>query len=151
MYNGGMSKAARAIIIQDNKILVMHRNKYGSEYFTLVGGRVAEGENTEQALVREIREETGLTVTAASLVFIEEHAAPYNEQYVYLCEVAPNSGAAIQEDSEEAQLNRFEVNVHELRWIEVKAFASIPFRTPQLHEAIVRAFKKGFPHQAIKL
>jgi len=45
-----MSKAARAIVVQDGKILVMHRNKYGSEYFTLVGGRVNEGEPLEQAL-----------------------------------------------------------------------------------------------------
>ena len=75
-----MSKAARAIVVQDGKILVMHRNKYGSEYFTLVGGRVNEGESLEQALVREVREETGLSVTGVRLVFIEEHPAPYNEQ-----------------------------------------------------------------------
>jgi ADP-ribose pyrophosphatase YjhB (NUDIX family) len=71
-----MSKAARAIIIDGERFLVMYRNKYGSEYFTLVGGRVGESETVEQALMREVKEETGLDVTAARLVFIEEHPEP---------------------------------------------------------------------------
>jgi ADP-ribose pyrophosphatase YjhB (NUDIX family) len=96
-----MSKAARAIIIEDNKILVMHRNKYGSEYYTLVGGRLEDGETLEQGLQREVKEETGLDVTSARLVYFEEHAAPYNEQYIYLCQVGPHEPVAVQESSEE--------------------------------------------------
>src|SRR5262249_55189295 len=107
-----MAQAARAIIIEGDKTLVMHRNKYGSEYFTLVGGRVADGETTEQALMRELKEETGLDVTAARLVFIEEHPEPYNQQYIYLCEVAPHADVAVQETSEEGFMNRLDSNVH---------------------------------------
>src|ERR1700761_7300853 len=80
-----MAKAARAIITENHKILVMYRNKYGSEYFTLVGGKVADDETTEQALARELKEETGLRVTSARLVFTEEHPEPYNQQYIYVC------------------------------------------------------------------
>ena len=63
-----MGKAARAIIIENDKILVMRREKYGSEYNTLVSGRANSTEHMEQALVREIHEETGLTVVAATLM-----------------------------------------------------------------------------------
>ena len=121
----------------------MHRNKYGSQYFTLVGGRVDSSETTEQALVRkEVKEETGLDVTSARLVFIEEHPAPYNEQYIYLCEVGPHDSTAIRDTSEEGQMNRLDANIHAPFWAETKAFSALAFRTPQLQEAILKGLKK---------
>ncbi|HSD56024.1 MAG TPA: NUDIX hydrolase [Candidatus Saccharimonadales bacterium] len=146
-----MRKASRAIIIEDGKILVMHRNKYGSQYYTLVGGRINDHETPEQALVREVREETGLQVTAATLVYIEEHSAPYNEQFIYVCSVAPHTDVAIQEDSEEGTMNRFDLNTHKPVWVSASAFAGISFRTPLLQQAMLKAFKKGFPKEPVKL
>ena len=149
-----MSIAARAIIIENGKLLAMHRNKYGSKYYTLVGGRVGEGETPDQALIREVQEETGMTVTAARLVYIEEHAAPYNSQYIYLCEVAPHAAIGLELSSEEADMNSYGMNTHEPVWVPIKAFEHLPFRTPQLHEAISKATKKGkinFPSKPIKL
>ncbi len=146
-----MGKAARAIIFENGKILVMHRQKYGSEYFTLVGGRSNENETMEQTLVREVKEETGMQVVAAKLVYIEMHQSPYNEQYIYVCNVAPHEGIAVQDASEEGEMNRFEANVHKPYWVEVKAFSSMPFRTPQLQQAIVNGIKKGFPKEPVTL
>jgi ADP-ribose pyrophosphatase YjhB (NUDIX family) len=145
-YTETMAKAARAIIIENGKILVMKRNKYGSEYYTLVGGRANEGENMEQTLVREIREETGLTVIAATLVFIEKHPEPYNEQYIFLCNVAPHDGNTVtQEGSEEAEMNKYDMNTHNQVWANAHSFEHLNFRTPQLQNAIVEALRKGFP------
>jgi ADP-ribose pyrophosphatase YjhB (NUDIX family) len=146
-----MGKAARAIILDGDRILVMHRDKYGSKYFTLVGGRVDATETLEQALVREIKEETGLTVVAARLVFVEEHTGLYNEQYIFLCEVAPHADIALQDASEEAMMNRFDANIHKPVWIGTKQFASLPFRTPNLQNAIINGLAKGFPHEPTKL
>jgi len=146
-----MRKAARAIIIENGRILVMHRNKYGSKYFTLVGGRINDQETPEQGLVREVMEETGLQVTAARLVYTEDHAAPYNEQYIYVCEIAPHADVAIQESSEEGEMNRYEMNVHQPLWVALGAFGALPFRTPQLQKAIITAFKKGFPKKPVAL
>jgi 8-oxo-dGTP diphosphatase len=146
-----MGKAARAIIIEDDKMLVMHRNKYGSEYFTLVGGRANENETMEQALAREIREETGLTITKYRLVFYEVHPEPYNQQYVYLCEVAPHGEVAIQDYSEEGFMNKLDANMHHPVWVSTRNFHNLHFRTPQLHSAILKALKNGFPEEAEKL
>jgi 8-oxo-dGTP pyrophosphatase MutT (NUDIX family) len=144
-----MSKASRAIIIDNDKILVMHRNKQGSQYFTLVGGRVNDDESTEQAVIREVKEETGLDVVSTRLVFIEEHAAPYNQQYIYLCEVRPHQNVAIQETSEEGLMNRIGINTHQPFWAETRAFPRLPFRTPQLQKAICDGLKKGFPDKPV--
>lgn len=146
-----MGKAARAIIIENDKFLVMYRNKYGSEYYTLVGGRVHENESIGEALVREVREETGLQITSGQLVYTEAHAEPYNEQYIYLCTVAPHGDIDIDEASEEGFMNKLDMNIHKPYWIQTKSFANLQFRTPQLQQAIVTALKKGFPKEPLKL
>jgi ADP-ribose pyrophosphatase YjhB (NUDIX family) len=146
-----MGKAARAIIIENGQLLVMHRNKYGSQYYTLVGGKLNEGESAEDGVVREVREETGLEVVRGRLVFYEQHPEPYNEQFIYLCEVAPHADVAIQSYAEEAMMNRLDANTHRPLWISAKAFENLPFRTPPLHDAIKHALKKGFPAQPVKL
>lgn len=48
-----------AVVISDGRILAMHDGK--APYYYLPGGRVRMGETAEQALVREIREEMGVT------------------------------------------------------------------------------------------
>ena len=146
-----MGKAARAIIIEDGKILVMHRNKYGSQYFTLVGGQAKNDETIEQALVREVKEETGLDIVEYRHVFTEKHPEPYNEQYIFLCKVAPHGDVLIQESSEEGWLNKMDANVHKPMWANVNSFHTLQFRTPQLYSAIIEGLKKGFPTEPKQL
>lgn len=144
-YTEGMKQAARAIIIEDNKILVMHRNKEGNEYFTLVGGQVQGDETVEQALAREVKEETGLQVVTFQLVFTEDHPEPYNKQFIYLCSVAPHGDIALQEYSEEAMLNKLSIDIHKPFWVSYNSFDVLPFRTPQLQAAIIQGVNQGFP------
>jgi 8-oxo-dGTP diphosphatase len=146
-----MANAARAIIIEDGKLLVMHRNKYGSEYFTLVGGQIAEGEGAEQALARELKEETGLILTGARFVFYEDHAEPYNKQYIYLCEVAAHGEVAVGADSEEGRMNKLDMNTHKPLWVATASFDRLPFRTPNLQNAILNSLRKGFPAEPVRL
>lgn len=146
-----MGKAVRAIIIENGQLLIMRRNKYGSEYYTLVGGQVKDDETLEEALVREIHEETGLTITSARPVYYEPHQKPYNEQFIYLCEVAPHGDVKIQEVSEEGFMNRMEMNTHTPMWVGVRGFGQLDFRTPQLQTAMMQAFQKGFPTQVVQL
>jgi 8-oxo-dGTP diphosphatase len=49
-------------------LLIKRRNEPAAGLWSLPGGRVEAGETDEQALVREIREETGLAVTAGALL-----------------------------------------------------------------------------------
>lgn len=146
-----MNKAVRAIIIHDDKLLVMRRNKQRGDYYTLIGGRVDTNETLEQALVREVKEETSLDVIAGSLVFTEEHPEPYNSQYIFLCEVAPFDAMKIHDASEEALLNKHGIDTHEPMWVSQEVFERLPFLTGPLQKAIISALKNGFPSQPLNI
>lgn len=66
---------ARAIVLNPQGLLaVMYAAKFGIH--TLPGGGVEEGESIEDALVREITEETGCKITSAEpLGYVEENRA----------------------------------------------------------------------------
>ncbi|MFC1723075.1 NUDIX domain-containing protein [Nanoarchaeota archaeon] len=53
---------SRALIIDNNKILLIHRQKAGREYWVLPGGTIEKGETPEQTVIREVKEETNLDI-----------------------------------------------------------------------------------------
>jgi ADP-ribose pyrophosphatase YjhB (NUDIX family) len=54
-----------AIIVRDSKILLARQ----WDGFSLVGGGVEKGESLEEAFVREVKEETGLSVKPGKLIY----------------------------------------------------------------------------------
>jgi len=58
-----------AIILKDDKILLIHRKKNGEEYWVFPGGGVEDTETPEQGIIREVKEETGLDVLKCKLAF----------------------------------------------------------------------------------
>lgn len=59
-----------AVITDDSGrlLLIKRRNEPGAGLWSLPGGRIEPGETDEQAVVRETREETGLTVNCGPLL-----------------------------------------------------------------------------------
>ena len=57
--------AVRAIIINNNKIALLYSEKY--EFYHFPGGGVDKGESNIDALIREVKEETGLIVRPQSI------------------------------------------------------------------------------------
>jgi 8-oxo-dGTP diphosphatase len=64
---------AGAIVIQENQILlVRYNNAGGTSYLVGPGGGVLTNEGIYQAVVREVREETGLEVSPQKVLFVED-------------------------------------------------------------------------------
>lgn len=140
----------RAIVIKDDKLLVMRRNKFGQEYYILVGGGVDAGETPEQALARELIEETGFQLLSSNLVFTESHQDMYGHQYIYLCETSGDT-PALAPNSDEAHIHALGKNLYEPLWLPISEVAKVPFRTPELQQAILLAIRHGFPKQPVEL
>ena len=65
--------AASAAIVRDGKILVVRRARPPAHgLFTLPGGVVEVGETLAQAVVREVSEETGMTIEPVALAGFRE-------------------------------------------------------------------------------
>lgn len=61
-----------AIIMKNNKILMVG-NKARPEYLYSVGGRIKYGETSEEAIIREVFEETGVKLEIDRLGFVHEN------------------------------------------------------------------------------
>ena len=57
--------SARAVILRGEKALLVFSRKYG--YYKFPGGGIEKGETPEEALVRELRAETGVSVVPGSV------------------------------------------------------------------------------------
>lgn len=144
-----MRKAVRAIVVRGDQTLVMHRNKFGHEYYTLLGGGIDSGETAELALHRELLEESGFNLQSARLVFVEEAGDPYGTQYIYLCDVSGET-PQLSPASEEAQLMALG-NKHTPMWVPIDQFEQLEFRSPALQKAMMYGFAHGFPEQPVQL
>lgn len=137
----------RAIVVRDGKLLVMKRNKFGKQYYTLIGGGVDAGESLEQSLVRELFEETGMVAQAARMVFIEQAGDPYGDQYVFLCD-GVSGEPVLNPASEEYKISSLGQNTYEPMWLALSDLPATPFLSEALKQRIIKGLVQGFPAQA---
>ena len=74
MQDGILNIRVGAIIIKDGKFLMVENDRFDHMYS--VGGRLKFGETTEEAVVREVYEETGVKMDIDRLGFIHENFFP---------------------------------------------------------------------------
>ena len=56
-------KAVRTYLIKDNKVVVINYKQRDNGYYDIPGGKIEEGETSEETSIREFKEETGITIT----------------------------------------------------------------------------------------
>lgn len=77
-----MQVRVTGILIEDEKVLLV-KQKVANRNWSLPGGRAENGEMLEEAMVREMREETGLEVNIQKLLYVcdKPDASPSLLQY----------------------------------------------------------------------
>ena len=91
---------ATALIVQNRKLLV---TKDEGKYYT-IGGAIQVNESTEDAVVREVREELGVEAQAGQLAFVVENCFEqdgvyyHNIEFHYLVDLLEDAPLTMQED-----------------------------------------------------
>ena len=99
--------SARAVILRDGRVAMVHSRKY--DYYKFPGGGIEPDESREEAVVREVREESGLIVRPESVrPYGLVHRVQKGEKgdtfvqdnYYYLCEADGEPGRQDLDDYE---------------------------------------------------
>lgn len=117
--------ATRAIVLKENKVLLLHTKRY--QDYSLPGGGIDHGESLQQALIRELQEETGAQEISniSPVGLIREFRKNYKQanqiiemlSYCFTCEIGDEFNRQNLEDYELA-------NGMTVHWVEIdKAIA----------------------------
>ncbi|MFE0545234.1 NUDIX domain-containing protein [Streptomyces sp. NPDC058891] len=68
-----MHTRVTGVVIEDGQILLLDQDTDGARSWSLPGGKVENGETLAEALVREMREETGVDVEIGRLLYVCDH------------------------------------------------------------------------------
>lgn len=91
---------ATALIVQNNQLLVTKEDNH----FYTIGGAIQVNERTEDAVVREVREELGVQAQAGQLAFVVENRFEqdgvyyHNIEFHYLVNLLEDAPLTMQED-----------------------------------------------------
>ena len=91
---------ATALIVKDNRLLVVE----DEDDFYTIGGAIQVDEATEDAVVREVKEELGVASKAVQLAFIVENrfeqdgVSYHNIEFHYLVDLLEDAPLTMQED-----------------------------------------------------
>lgn len=80
------------IVVEGDQILLLRQSADGQRDWSLPGGKLEDGETIEQALVREMKEETGLDIEPGRLLYVCDHLPA---QVVHITFEARRAGGTI--------------------------------------------------------
>ncbi|KAF7788075.1 hypothetical protein PRUB_a2641 [Pseudoalteromonas rubra] len=112
--------ATRAIITRQSQILLLYTQRYDD--YTLPGGGVDEGESLTDALVREVKEETGARSVTHIVPFgiYEEYQRWYKPEYDNVHIVSHCYQCDICGEFDEPEMEHYEVsNGMQPQWVEI--------------------------------
>lgn len=130
------------ICIKDDQILLMRRVKNGQEYYVCPGGGRDEGETLEQTVVREIQEETTLTVEPVRLAY-KVTWSHGDENYYYICKYISGE-PHLPEDSEEYGQMQTENTVYDPRCVNVSRLPDLLVFPLEVRDVLIDDIEQGF-------
>lgn len=134
---GNFKFRVNGILIHDEKILLVRIHK--NDFYCLPGGHVKLGEDTESAIIREFKEETGYNIKINKLIymtenfFIRNNGKKIQELGVYYLLDLEN-----EKDIDYNEYKTMDENIElQLKWFSMEEFINIEFKPKELKEKIV--------------
>ncbi len=139
---------ACGIIKQKNSFLIMRVNK--TPYYHIPGGHIEIGEDSKQAVIREIKEEIGCDIEKAELFAIQENFWTRNDkkchgiEFYYIikpkCEIEVKDYQRIENDKGEEKLLDF-------KWITPEELKDVDLKPNNIRDMLINGeYLKGLTH-----
>lgn len=133
--------AVKALILREGRLLLNHCRNAGGDYYALPGGGQQVGEPLDVALVRECREEIGVTVDVGPLCFVRDHIvanhahsyvteSPHQLELLFACTLRPGEEPALGPEPDSQQLG--------IAWLDVQEMLDVTLKPSWLVD-VVRA------------
>ena len=119
---------ATALIVKDNRLFVIE----DEDGFYTIGGAIQVDEATEDAVVREVKEELGVASRALQLAFIVENRFEqaevhyHNIEFHYLVDLLEDAPLTMQEDAKPLPC----------RWLAIEALSTVDLKPAFLKTAL---------------
>lgn len=133
---------AVAIIIKDKNILVMFRKNQGKEYYVFPGGGVEKNETIEEAVLREVKEETTLDVKVNKLLY-HHHYINDSDQFFYLCSYI-SGFPKIGEANEKEEMIKNNSDFYRPMWTKMDDLKKLLLYPLEIRDWLLEDFKNNF-------
>jgi 8-oxo-dGTP diphosphatase len=133
---------AVAIVIKDNKVLLIKRKNGGKVYYVFPGGGVEENETIEAAVLREVKEETTLEVRIKKLLY-HHHYIENSDQYFYLCDYLSGEPVLGNANEKEDMTNNSD-NFYLPTWIVIDKLSSLLVYPLEIRDWFIEDYKTDF-------
>jgi ADP-ribose pyrophosphatase YjhB (NUDIX family) len=95
-----------ALVVNPREVLIVRSSKWGNK-LTVPGGHIELGEHAEDAIKRDVKEETGLDVEYVRLLLIQEAIYPENyhkhEHFIFMDYICTTKSFDVKLDGRELQ------------------------------------------------
>lgn len=136
------------IIKQDNKFLIMRVNQ--TSYFHIPGGHIEIGEDSEQAIIREIKEEIGCDIQETNLFAIQENFWKRNNKNCHGIEfyyiIKPKNNLEMK-DYQRIEIDKGEEKLLDFKWCTQEELKDIDLRPVNIRDMLINGdYSKGLSH-----
>jgi 8-oxo-dGTP diphosphatase len=146
LVDGQVRVSAKAIVVQDGRILLIRNRDADGDWYCLPGGGQAHGETLPAALKRECLEEIGCQMVVGRLLFVRDYRAEHHEfaeedcdahqvEIMFECQLAPGCAPAVGAEPDGMQTG--------VAWVELAALAHSRLYPRALRELLAT----GIPSQ----
>ncbi|GAA2418396.1 NUDIX domain-containing protein [Nonomuraea africana] len=90
-----MKVRVTGVVIEDDRILLLDQDTGTGRSWSLPGGKVEPGETLSDALVREMREETGISVAVGRLLYVCDHLPDGGTHVIHMTFEAARVGGEV--------------------------------------------------------
>ncbi len=136
------------IIKQENNFLIMRVNN--TAYYHIPGGHIEIGEDSKQAITREIKEEIGCDIQEASLFaiqenfWVKENKKCHGIEFYYI--IKPKHELEIK-DYHKIEIDKGEEKLLDFKWVTPEQLKEIDLRPSNIRDILINGeYFKGLKH-----